>query len=143
MEAQSQSINKEVPPVLSQTEGADKPKRNPGNQKAATENQSTTINLNVSGNLQIKSEDTKSKTDAESAKWTDPLSIFTGLLVVVTAGLIGIGWIQWHETRITAKRQLRAYLAVYPGFLIEQDERNKLSFEARPIVKNTGQTPAY
>jgi len=143
MEAQSQEINKEVPPVPSQTEGVDKTKRNPGNQKAASKNQPTTINLNVSGNLQLKSEETKSKTDAESSKWTDPLSVFTGLLVAVTAGLIGIGWIQWRETRNTAKRQLRAYLAVYPGFLLEQDERNKLIFEARPIVKNTGQTPAY
>jgi hypothetical protein len=75
--------------------------------------------------------------------WSDPIATFTGALFFATLVLVAIGYFQWRETRNTARRQLRAYISIYPGLLIEQDERSPAIFEARPTIKNTGQTPAY
>jgi hypothetical protein len=50
-------------------------------------------------------------------------------------------------SRDTAKRQLRAYLSVVIGEAIYQEKRkaplDALKFEARPLLLNTGQTPAH
>jgi hypothetical protein len=99
------------------------------------------VDINVTGNPQAKTNDAKAESAHESPKLTDELlAAFTGLLVLVTAGLIGVGFFQWRETRDTAKRQLRAYVCV-KGAEIILDPRNAPKVTV-PIT-NFGKTPAY
>jgi len=46
------------------------------------------------------------------------------------------------EGKDTAKRQLRAYLIVNIGGAIYQEREKGLKFEGKPLLVNTGQTPA-
>jgi len=76
---------------------------------------------------------------------------------VLTLALVGVGFLQLiafivqairlKETigvmHDTGERQLRAYISITPGLVIEQDDANNIRFEFQPWIKNTGQTPAY
>jgi hypothetical protein len=46
------------------------------------------------------------------------------------------------EGKDTAKRQLRAYLVVNIGGAVYQEREKNLKFEGKPLLVNTGQTPA-
>jgi hypothetical protein len=63
----------------------------------------------------------------------------TFLLVIVTFMLVLTAIAQMRTTR----RQLRAYLSVVIGGAVYQDPAVPLKFEAKPLIKNNGQTPAY
>lgn len=65
------------------------------------------------------------------------IAVATIALVVVTALLALIAYRQV----ITTRRQLRAYLAVDPGYVVRQSKRQGL--ELQPIISNAGNTPAY
>lgn len=47
------------------------------------------------------------------------------------------------RTDKTSRRQLRAYVSVNPGEIIQQDNDKNIRFEFQPIFQNVGQTPAY
>lgn len=96
--AQSPNTQKPVPPVSSEAQGTSKSKNNPSQEKSASSNIPTSINLNVTGKLQIESENSNEKADPESNKWLDPLSILTGLLVVVTGFLAKYTYYLWQTT---------------------------------------------
>lgn len=76
-------------------------------------------------------------------------------LVVATAALVGVtavlAWFTYHlwkatgalvaDTAENAQRQLRAYLSIHGGEIVDQAEHTV--YELKPVVRNAGQTPAY
>lgn len=91
----------------------------------------------------------------EAASRPDWLLVVVGMITAVV-----IGWQAWETRKAaeatkasveagkdTAKRQLRAYLAVVIGPAVFQERREDpkpdLMFEASPLLVNTGQTPAH
>lgn len=70
------------------------------------------------------------------------VAIFTGLLVVVTAVLAIYTYKLWAAAKVTAQRQLRAYLSVDTENIVDENGKvipNRYGF----IIKNHGQTPAH
>ena len=71
------------------------------------------------------------------------LVLFNAMLATFTAKL-------WRSTErlvtsseLTSRRQLRAYLTVLVGAAVYQERDKTLRFEGKPIIKNTGLTPAH
>lgn len=68
---------------------------------------------------------------------------------LLTAVLAGAAILQWRETRVTAKRQLRAYVlnssaSLYDGSTMPNAIINRAGQPAAVLlIKNHGQTPAY
>jgi hypothetical protein len=89
------------------------------------------------------------------------IAIFSILLVFVTIGLVVTGWVQAALLRMTAVRQLRAYVFVetanmfnvttplawelIPGYVPTGAEitHTHLGPVMRMLIRNSGQTPAY
>jgi hypothetical protein len=65
--------------------------------------------------------------------------IATAVLAFITWRLVSLG----REQSTTTRTELRAYLSVVVGTAIFQEKTKSLRFEARPMIINTGQTPAY
>jgi hypothetical protein len=101
-----------------------------------------------------------SRPKKEEQKWTHDyvcdvkitdtyLAAFNFLLVLVTSGLIFIGWKTIRKMRDTEERQLRAYVFASPGNLTRPIMRNLPGLPAASkwsyvvTFKNSGQTPAY
>jgi hypothetical protein len=97
-----------------------------------------------------------------SVKITDVvIAIFSIFLVFVTIGLVVVGWVQAALLRMTAVRQLRAYVFVetanmfnvttrlawelIPGYVPTGAEitHTHLGPVIRMLIRNSGQTPAY
>jgi hypothetical protein len=89
------------------------------------------------------------KTQDEKNKWahsyicdvkiTDAyLAFFNFLLVVVTGGLIAVGYLTIRKMRDTEQRQLRAYMDVRP----RKVERTEIGVVAHVILVNAGRVPA-
>jgi hypothetical protein len=68
--------------------------------------------------------------------YRDPIAVFTFALLCVGVYQVGIA-------QKTAHRQLRAYVIALPGAFLAQDHATNLRFDAKPLLKNVGQTPAY
>jgi len=68
------------------------------------------------------------------------LALFNFLLVLVTGGLIAVGYFTIRKMRITEELQLRAYIAIDGGF-VQLNQNGTVTFTVS--VKNSGQTPAY
>ncbi len=86
--------------------------------------------------------------DDPVALFTLVLSIFTGLLVVVTGGLIWVGWRQVRLSKELADRQIRdteilqrAYISVEPAGLREHRDRED-RIHPSVIFRNVGHLPA-
>jgi len=90
----SQEHGKPVTPITGKAIGSNNTKDDTPKNKSDSNNLPAIINLNISGKLEIASEDSDTKADAESTKWLDPISLFTFLLVVATAIL---GYIAWRQ----------------------------------------------
>jgi len=73
---------------------------------------------------------------ASSDKLTVGILVANFLLVFAVLGQI-------REARLSSERQLRAYLTSVVGTGFRQGETRGLRFEFRPVILNTGQTPAY
>ena len=71
------------------------------------------------------------------------LGTLTFVIALATVVLAFFANLQWRETRKTGKRQLRAYLSVVIGDAAYQERTKDIKFEARPVIRNAGQTPAY
>lgn len=65
------------------------------------------------------------------------------LTVIGTFALAAFVLVQVIDARKSNERQLRAYLMSVVGGGIRQGGKFNLKFEFRPIILNTGQTPAY
>lgn len=105
--------------------------------------------INVTGNTQSVENPCKATNcDNEPEKswwhkfWFDPIATFTGALFIATAALIFTGWLQWRETRNTAKRQLRAYVCIVKSGRVP-NVQNPAFFTFHVQANNSGQTPAY
>lgn len=68
----------------------------------------------------------------------------------ITAVIAGAAVFQWRETRLTAERQLRAYVQNFSTSLYEASNLEFATFVDRTgqvavavVIKNMGQTPAY
>jgi hypothetical protein len=81
---------------------------------------------------------------------TDPVATFTGALVLATTLLIVVGLIQWWITRDTARKQLRAYVALHSINFIREEKillyGQVLSNPTHRIgvrIQNYGKTPSF
>jgi hypothetical protein len=105
--------------------------------------------LNTSKNAQQAAADTEEiKRHDQVERWT--LRIYGLLAAIALFQLVAFIWqaISLKRTiavtREIGERQLRAYITVSPGSIIEQDEeKGRRHFELHPVLRNTGQTPAY
>ena len=70
------------------------------------------------------------------------LQLSIGALIFTIIGTGLLIWTFW-ETRETARRELRAYLAVEIAGAVYQETTKGIRFEAKPSLVNRGQTPAY
>ena len=81
--------------------------------------------------------------DSVIALATVGLLIVTACLAVYTANLWGATNELVKGAEKTAKMELRAYLSVLVGTAIYQERERGLRFQAKPIIVNTGRTPAH
>lgn len=81
--------------------------------------------------------------EERTADATWALFYVTLALAIFTAFLFGATYLLVREAKDTARRQLRAYISIAPGEVIEQNERGTESFEFHPNIVNDGQTPAH
>ncbi len=68
------------------------------------------------------------------------LAVFSLLLVIVTGGLIYVGWKTIGRMRHTEERQLRAYVFITDGGMISV---RTSAFRVLVKLRNSGQTPGY
>jgi hypothetical protein len=138
-----------------QSESATKDKEKANDQKSRTAEPFIIYQPNPSNDLKDNTCDDckKRNKEVDSEFWTvwghrikitdSWLAAFTGLLVVVTGGLIAIGWIQWSLSRDIARRQLRAYCTIVVSGATYQERSKGLKFKGLPRIINTGNTPAH
>jgi hypothetical protein len=72
-----------IPPVAGKAETTDDRKTEATNNNQQSMTLPSTLNLNISGKLEIHPDQTKGGANQESSKWFDPITLFTLLLVVV------------------------------------------------------------
>jgi hypothetical protein len=70
----------------------------------------------------------------------DPVTL--GILIANFL-LVVVVLTQVRDTREATKRELRAYLTVVIGGAVYQERPKNLRFEAKPMMLNTGRTPAH
>ena len=76
-----------------------------------------------------------------SVRVTDvAIGVYMGLLVLVIAGLVLVGVIQYDQVSRATRQQLRAYLLVESAARLGEHSDHP---EFQVVVKNFGQTPAY
>jgi hypothetical protein len=73
----------------------------------------------------------------------DPVVALTGGILVANFLLVLTVILQIRDGRKSSERQLRAYIMSVVGVGFRQGGTRGLRFEFRPILLNTGQTPAY
>ena len=134
-------VQEPIPPVSCKTEDANKSQeqQNPPN-KNISPSQSVVVTVYPSEQSKRKEDkgNNQACTNPEPSKWTDPLAIFTLLLVVVTGGLVYVGYRQAQLTRIIE----RAYVTMThfpPGLILDKTTGQ---FRIAMQVKNSGHTPA-
>jgi hypothetical protein len=135
--ALSQEVQKNVPPVSGKAKDAAKRNEDANRKQTISVELPTTTNINVSGKLEVSGGETKKQADTESTKWTDPISLATWLLAVITGGLVIVGYLQIQ----TSRRQVRAYVSVVSAEIKNVEIGG--SPEATVVIRNSGQTPAY
>jgi hypothetical protein len=65
--------------------------------------------------------------------------VATAILAIITWRIVSLGKDQSETTR----KQLRAYLSIVIGQATYQDDARNIRFEAKPLLINNGETPAY
>ena len=90
--AYSQTPNKPVPPVPGKAEAGHKKDNPPAPKQEITVTLPSSLNLNLGGKLDVKSETQQTGANHETNKWTDPITLFTFALVVANILL-------WLSTR--------------------------------------------
>jgi hypothetical protein len=73
----------------------------------------------------------------------DPVVGLTGGILAANFLLVVVVLTQVGDARETTKRELRAYLTVVVGGAVYQERAKNLKFEAKPVMLNTGRTPAH
>jgi hypothetical protein len=120
------------------------------------QNTEKSIETNQQSNHTPSAIEKSSKTDSahRGEEITEFWTVFGRRLKITDTLLVLFTFTLWLATRDlvigadeTAQRQLRAYLTTVTGQCIRQSARPRknggVKFEFRPIILNTGQTPAY
>ena len=148
--AQSQGGPRPVSPVPAQARNTSESNQGAAGKQEITVNFPSALNLNVTGSANIKAESKQTGADAEPHKWTDPANIIAFLLFLATLILALATWCLVRGTEKTAKRQLRAYVALddvyFPWVPSQKDPSDRTTIvegsHAKVKIKNFGQTPA-
>lgn len=133
--------------------GAEKSENNSDNNQSISVTLPPSLNHNVSGKLETAPSQHKPEGDNDSAKLTDVLlTIFNGMLVAVTVGLVVYNrrlWVSTEKLVIgaddTARKQLRAYVNGSIGRCVwkfSQGKNEFTDFEINIRWENAGVTPA-
>jgi hypothetical protein len=106
-----------------------------------------TLEIECNPNCTAKNPDQKrndnSLTRLINQSLEDPTIGLTGGILVANFMLVLVVLAQVRDGRRSSERQLRAYVTSAIGTAIRQWAAKGLRFEFRPILLNTGQTPAY
>jgi hypothetical protein len=139
------------PPAKTQAIGTEKPNRHTNRPEKATQPARLVVEAHVTGKLETTSNQTNLETQDEHSRWTDPITIFTGLLVIVGAFQVVFLRNTDQATSKAAKAaqtsadallsQLRPIISVEGKALVKNGTQQPLAvfFE----VRNSGQTPAF
>ncbi len=148
-----------VPPVTGKAETANERKQEATNHNEQSITLPSSLNLNVSGKLEVHTDNSKNNGNQESSKWFEPITLFTLLLVVVgglqahflfgTVKATGIAANASRDSvvamRDNAKKELRAYLGVIRGHvevLTPIQGTSKTRYKVFVDISNSGKTPA-
>lgn len=130
--SQSPQVEKPVPPITSETPWAKNRKSDTEQKKPDRNNLPTSINLSVTGKIQIE----------ESNKWLDPISILTALLACATFILGGFTYKLWQSTHDMVEHARKEAQYVHrPRIVIRQVGIHKNSNEIgiRYTAHNVGE----
>jgi hypothetical protein len=141
----------EPPPAKGQTVGANKGNQNTGDPKDNAPHAPLVVEAHVTGELKTTAKNAGQETQDENSPWLDPISIFTGLLVLVGGGQV---WFLYQTNKGTQKTaeaakqsadavvgQLRAYVFI-DAYEIRNFGTDK-PLEGWMMLKNSGSTPAH
>lgn len=87
--AYSQSAQKDIPPVTGKTEAGDKKDKPADGKQEISVNLPTSINVNMGGKLDIKSQSEQASANEEASKWRDPI---TWLTLILAGANIALWW---------------------------------------------------
>jgi hypothetical protein len=94
-------LEKSVSPVTRQTVGADKGAQKQSEpQQQSPDKAPAVVNVTVTNEPQYTAAHAPQKANAESSKWTDPITLFTGLLFAV--GVLQV-WVYWKQKSVMEK----------------------------------------
>lgn len=116
--AESQPIPKDVPPVSGKAETSSKKNNPPNVKQEITVSLPSSINMNLSGKLDVISQNEQASTYEEPSKWTDPITWFT--LVIAIANIM-----LWIKTGSLVTEATRA-----SGIAKESADASKLAANA-------------
>lgn len=141
------------PPAKTEAVNAQEGNNGPSNLENAAKPLPLVVEAHVSGNLETTSKDTGQKTQQEENRWLDPITIFTGLLVLV--GAAQVMFLRNADKAVTKSAeaakisadalvsQLRPYLSIK----VTEGMRPRFDPVTGPwcalTIRNNGQTPAY
>lgn len=107
-----------IPPITSQAKASNERQADASNQNNQSITFPSTSNLNISGKLEVHSDETKNCCNQESSKWLDPITWFTLLLVIVGAGQAYFLWRAVNATNDSIKLARDEFLAAHPPKII-------------------------
>lgn len=122
--AQSKDAQKPIPPVTGKAETGDKKDNPPAPKQEITVNLPSSVNLNLGGKLDIKSQNEQTHAYEEPSKWLDPVTWFTLILAGANIAL-------WLSTRKAANAAAKN---------AEIAERSLLELESARIQVNLPST---
>ncbi len=148
-----------VPLVTGKAETANERKQEATNHNEQSITLPSSLNLNVSGKLEVHTDNSKNNGNQESSKLFEPITLFTLLLVVVgglqayflfgTVKATGIAANASRDSvvamRDNTKKELRAYLGVIRGHVemyAQIQGTSKTQYKVFVDIANSGQTPA-
>jgi hypothetical protein len=112
LRASSQQPPNRIPPIIHQSKGANKSaNQSDGKQSSATNPMSPT-NVPISDNIAAKSGENESSANSEGTKWTDPIVLFTFLLVVVGGFQAGFLWRGIDDSKTALFATQRAFVFI-------------------------------
>ena len=95
------------------------------------------MNVEISGNLKMKTENESAKAQSESFKWTDPLTLFTAALVIVGALQATFLWrgISDSKEALTITQRAFVFISLFETHVLND------TLVVMPKWENSGSTP--
>jgi hypothetical protein len=142
VKASQEASQKTIPPVALKPIGSNNSQQKTIQPQQITVDFPSTLNLQTSGKLDVNSAENQKHTDTPSSKWTDPLSISTILLVIVTGGLVLLARYQLRTTQTTTRAYVRIS-SCSPGIVFFDRTFPPPAVACKLEIKNYGETPAH